>query len=447
MIGVRARKNSAGDITLYLRICNSDRDNAIAMGVTISQDRWKVINSNLKILAKANGSMIVIEDQLTSDLWSIINELKAQELAGVITDKSIKLCIDSTLRKKQMDEINRLVATHKSNKNIYFSQFIDRYIADIKSGERKKKKSFKKVSASTVTGYIAFKKVFDAYQEERKCSIELDEVTIQFYHDFVNWMENNYSVNYIGLCVRQIKTIMKYADDLHLITCRDYRSSEFAAITEEVDNVYLTKEMLQQLWDIDFDDVPELKKRIDKLDWSNHEKLFNLLESSRRSLSSAKDLFLLGCYTGQRVSDYMRIDNSMIEKLKDGNLYLKINQIKTGKEVYVPLTEKIKTILQRNGGKMPKMYVYHLNKCMKKIGEIMGWNSETELPGKKFYECLSSHTARRTFATLAYQANVPLSAIMAFTGHAKEETLRKYLKLTSKEKAMDAAVFFAKLSE
>ena len=56
-----------------------------------------------------------------------------------------------------------------------------------------------------------------------------------------------------------------------------------------------------------------------------------------------------------------------------------------------------------------------------------------------------THTARRTFATNAYKAGVPLSAIMAVTGHSSEEMLRRYLKLGTKERALLAAAEFDKI--
>ncbi len=51
---------------------------------------------------------------------------------------------------------------------------------------------------------------------------------------------------------------------------------------------------------------------------------------------------------------------------------------------------------------------------------------------------LLSHTARRSFATNAYKAGVPLPSIQAITGHSSEAQLRRYLKLDAEEKAVIA---------
>lgn len=51
------------------------------------------------------------------------------------------------------------------------------------------------------------------------------------------------------------------------------------------------------------------------------------------------------------------------------------------------------------------------------------------------YKLVSSHTARRSFATNAYKAGVPTIAIMKITGHTKESTFLKYIKVSAQENA------------
>ena len=58
-----------------------------------------------------------------------------------------------------------------------------------------------------------------------------------------------------------------------------------------------------------------------------------------------------------------------------------------------------------------------------------------------------SHTARRSFATNAYAAGVPLQSIMTVTGHSREERLKTYLRLQDQEKGIIAANAFAKIIE
>ena len=45
------------------------------------------------------------------------------------------------------------------------------------------------------------------------------------------------------------------------------------------------------------------------------------------------------------------------------------------------------------------------------------------------YELLSTHVARKTFVTIAYQKGVSAETIMKITNHKKHDTLKRYLKI------------------
>jgi integrase len=53
----------------------------------------------------------------------------------------------------------------------------------------------------------------------------------------------------------------------------------------------------------------------------------------------------------------------------------------------------------------------------------------------KKWELLSTHTARRSFATNLYLAGLSSITIMAITGHKTEKAFMKYIKATSSEHA------------
>ena len=52
------------------------------------------------------------------------------------------------------------------------------------------------------------------------------------------------------------------------------------------------------------------------------------------------------------------------------------------------------------------------------------------------YNLCTSHTARRSFATNAFLADVPALAIMQITGHKTESAFMKYIKMSAKDNAM-----------
>ena len=51
------------------------------------------------------------------------------------------------------------------------------------------------------------------------------------------------------------------------------------------------------------------------------------------------------------------------------------------------------------------------------------------------WELVSSHTARRSACTNMFLKGIPTSAIMKISGHKKESTFMKYIKVTAEENA------------
>jgi integrase len=51
------------------------------------------------------------------------------------------------------------------------------------------------------------------------------------------------------------------------------------------------------------------------------------------------------------------------------------------------------------------------------------------------WEKISTHTARRSFATNMYNMNVPSLTIMAITGHTTEKSFLRYIKINQEQHA------------
>lgn len=87
---------------------------------------------------------------------------------------------------------------------------------------------------------------------------------------------------------------------------------------------------------------------------------------------------------------------------------------------------------------MPKVSNQKFNQNIKKVCKIAGFTDEitktTYIGNKKiesiepFYKRVGSHTARRTFITLASEANVPDHIIMGICGIRDSKTLKTYKK-------------------
>lgn len=119
---------------------------------------------------------------------------------------------------------------------------------------------------------------------------------------------------------------------------------------------------------------------------------------------------------------------------------------KTRNQVVIPIHRIVKEILERYGNRPPTPQCNQsTNRMLKKLCEQAGITeviSYTETVGGIHKECtarkcdkVTTHTARRSFATNAYKRNVPTLAIMAITGHKTETSFMKYIRISKEENA------------
>lgn len=175
-------------------------------------------------------------------------------------------------------------------------------------------------------------------------------------------------------------------------------------------------------------------------------------------LVNAKYWLLISCYCGQRVSDFMRFEKSMIrhEKNKKGIFkpLLEFTQVKTGKIMTIPLHSKIIEILKKHNGDFPKKisdqrYNDHIKNVCKAAGinELTFgklFNPKTKLQEEKLYEkhlLVSSHIGRRSFATNNYGV-IPTTFLMQMTGHTTESMFLTYIGKSNKDLAMEMTDYF-----
>jgi integrase len=147
-------------------------------------------------------------------------------------------------------------------------------------------------------------------------------------------------------------------------------------------------------------------------------------------------LFIIACDTGLRFSDLIELRNENI--INNGSV-IRIRTQKTGEVVIIPLKGKVKEILKKYEGIPPQAISNQkMNEYLKELGEMAeliedvvisltkGGTRQTET-FKKF-ELITTHTARRSFATNAYLQNVPTISIMKITGHTTAKSFLKYIK-------------------
>lgn len=169
------------------------------------------------------------------------------------------------------------------------------------------------------------------------------------------------------------------------------------------------------------------------------EALINIDLTSNDRLDRVRDLFVLEIMTGQRFSDIP----ALLNKNNISDTAITIYQQKTNEKVNIPLHPKLKTHLKEIFDKYPEglpvitnqKFNEYLKELCIKIGLIQQhtWitlTGKAKIKQTDFrHNLVSSHTGRRTFATLALSSGINAETVMKVTGHRKYEQFREYVKV------------------
>lgn len=297
-----------------------------------------------------------------------------------------------------------------NSKPITFFEFCESFLSQKKKITEVTRRSYKQT-------LLKVKK----YATDNNVKINFNSFDKNFVISFVEHLEgNDFSLNTISKHLKNLKTFLIEANQKRLIHNIDFNIKDFSITPEETTAIYLSEEELN--------------------------KMFELELSNKKHYELARDVFLIGCYTGQRISDYNGLTTANIKRI-DGNDYFTIKQKKTNTRVNCPVTKKIKHIMDAryNGNPPKKILEKDLNKYIKKIGEILNFDEKIECFSNKGgtvkkeftqkFKLIHSHTARRSFCTNMYKKKMPVFDIMLFSGHKTEKEFYKYIRIAGEERA------------
>ena len=271
------------------------------------------------------------------------------------------------------------------------------------------------------TAIVSYQKCLNSFYEfekEQKHKFTFDEIDKKFYDLYVaDMLQKGKMQNTIGERIKNLKALMHRSYDEGLHSNLAFQS--FVKPEEEVDNVYLTEAELEQLFQYKFSE-------------------------SNQMLEKYRDIFLVGCYTGLRWEDYKSIRKADFDTSPKGRPVLIIRTAKTGTRVVIPILWKnFKDILDKYDYNLPEVSEQKFNKYIKMACLSAGINSPVVITSGKYkrddpyekWELVSSHTARRSACTNMFLKGIPTIAIMKISGHKKESTFMKYIKVTAEENA------------
>lgn len=359
------------------------------------------IKSNKSLLVNArevNNLLNFIDTSLTKEYSKFISEQIE------VTNELLKSYLDKLLNK------NTIEIT--SEKNISFIEFAYELL------ENKKKR----ITIETYKSYRQTLIKLEMYSKVNKTPITFNSFDKKFVNLFSTFLEEYYDhqQNSLSKHFKNLKTYLIEAVNRGLISNSNFIIKDFCYPTEETTAIYLTEKELQKMFDADL--------------------------SGNRTMELARDIFLIGCYIGQRVSDYNGLTENDIITLK-GVKYFKIRQSKTKTDVLCPITKEISEIMSLRYNNLPpnKLNEPDINENIKELGRSLGFTKKIKCEftkgGKKVIEMIPkhdlimTHTARRSFCTNMYLKKMPVFDIMLFSGHKTEKEFYKYIRIKGEERA------------
>jgi integrase len=275
------------------------------------------------------------------------------------------------------------------------------------------------VTLATQKKYQTIVNKLIAFDKYHKVRTKLSDVNLKFRIELIDYFSkvDKLSDNTIGRYLKFVKSICLDAEKNGFKVSSQLK--DFMGFSIDAPKVILSLEEIEQIKNTKF--VSD-----------NHE--------------IAKDWLIIGCFTGQRVSDLLRMNTSIIQHIQDYD-FIVLTQQKTKKLVQIPIHFEVQEILDKRNGEFPPTFSNNIdsskamfNRYLKQLCKIAG--IDTMVKGNKFdedkkryiggvypkYELVASHICRRSFASNHYASELyPTPILMNITAHKTEQVFLLYI--------------------
>jgi site-specific recombinase XerD len=414
------------------------------MAVSFSLARPKAIRSSIRVKVSVSGVSIFLYTgrsietchwdkkkcfvrsyvgrTTTSRIIMRLKELEVAMLEVVDEYKNGKPKISFLQLQEKLQALidNPLTKFNKNAANGVINQetltgFAEQFIADCESGVRLSPKR-QKLKASAISSYRTTLGLLTKFQTNCDNVLYLSDFNQQDIDRFSDFMiiEEEYAMNTHSKVMMDTMQFFKYAVKLKKIPPAKLVELEFDTRREDTDSIYLTESEILELMKVSDFESPI------------HEHV--------------RDVFVIGCFTGMRFSDYSVIDPTSIR-----NNRLEIVQKKTGNKVTIPIHSEVVKILEKYNYLLPQVPPNNeFNRIIKIVGEklpslhtpftkqITYGRELKELVALK-YTYLQTHTARRSFCSNEYLKGTDPMIIMAISGHKSHKSFMRYIKVSGDE--------------
>jgi len=395
---------------IYIRLTDGRQIDVMAKTkYNINPNDWSIVKEQPKNL----------NDIHYSNINSELTDLKGLLLKHY-NDSKNKVLVNTQWLKDFLDPAIIVIEDKKIPTTLV--EYIDYYI-DYRKHE---------LNDTSVKKFKVIQHKMQRFELFRKKPILINEINDRFKNEFVSYYKSqSYAQNTMQRELVMIKTFCKHARFLGLETHNQLDSLRLDRA--KVEKIYLT-----------FDEL-DLIEKIEK-------------NKLTESLENAKDWLIISCYTGQRVSDFLRFTKDII-RIENGKHLLEFTQKKTNKTMTIPIHKKVLEILEKRNGEFPysisdqKYNDYIKTVCeIAEIDKLVVGSKKVETKPKsgiyrkktdtyKKYKLVSSHIGRRSFATNFY-GKIPTTYLIYVTGHSTETMFLTYIGKSNKDIAMELTNYF-----
>jgi site-specific recombinase XerD len=410
------RPKSKDNTSIYARLCYAGYKTKYYIPESINPKFWNKENQRAKETQKFREY-----PEFNARLNSIANDIN-NVYRRYLNDNNNEIPSPELLRRLLDKEVKKKVPVKNEQKS--FIELFKEIIDQCKKGVRLNARTGKPIGRNTYKTYETVYNHLSNFAASRKKPVTFNTIDLEFYKDYTEYLikKIKLSSNTIGKHIEVIKYILNEATEMGLNTNLAFKSKKFKSIKEKVDSIYLTTNEIQAIASLDL--------------------------SENKRLESVRDLFIIGCYTGLRYSDFSILSPDHIK-----NGFIETTQTKTTDPVVIPVHEEVKAIIDKYNRQLPRAISNQkMNDYLKEIGRLKLKGKQEPVLNTKVsksvtkggvkvvktyhkYDLISSHTARRSFATNEYLAGTPTITIMAITGHKTEKAFLSYIKLTPSEHA------------
>lgn len=390
-----------------------------SIGYSVNPDYWISAKGRVKNVRAVENAEIINDliDDLIRELKDFVKNCDSNQIP--LTNHIMRAHLESF--RNEDEEVNE----GEEEEITTLIKYIEKYI---EQKEKELPKSANGYKNNTVKSYEQTLGHLKGFQEEFDVILGFD-LDNEFYSDFIEYMNSktyqyskkekkHYSLNTLGKQIKNLKVFMGAAlmEEYHT----NLKYKRFKVLAEITTAIYLEIDELKRMYELDLSETPNLEL--------------------------ARDVFVIGCEIGQRISDYHNLQAQEIVP-HEYERYIKIKQEKTKKEVLCKITPVIETIMnQRYEGKLPpKITEQKLNDYIKVVAEKAGIDTRIKVEitrgGKRRiknlpkHQLVMGHTARRTFCTLKFKAGVPVHSILELSGHSTYKEFIKYIRNPKVERA------------